>query len=35
MSKEANDGSKLCMKRISELLDVKIDEDETKLRYCF
>ncbi|CAO1436583.1 unnamed protein product [Diamesa serratosioi] len=32
-SKEAHDGSVICMKRIAELLEVKMDEDETKVKY--
>lgn len=33
LSKEAHDGSKLCMTRIAELFNIPIDKDETKVKY--
>lgn len=33
LSKEAHDGSKLSMSRIADLLDIKLDQDETKVKY--
>lgn len=33
LSKEAHEGSKLSMSRIADLLNVSIDEDETKVKY--
>lgn len=33
LSKEAHDGSKLAMSRIADLLNIPLDEDETKVKY--
>jgi len=33
LSREAHEGSKLSMSRIAELLDIKLDQDETKVKY--
>lgn len=33
LSKEAHDGTKLAMSRIADLLNITLDQDETKIKY--